>query len=384
MNILVITPYFAPYKDVASRRMISLVKFLIALNNKITVVKLQNDNYPSNAIGEEYIDGARYIEFDVKGKTFKESEKILENILDNHCEQNSYDIIIVSCGPFFTVTPTKNIGLKYNIPYIMDYRDLWLYKHRPNDTLKKFFGNIKSILLFNKAEKEALKHCAKFVSVTNGCVRIMEKHYSFIKGKTSCIYNGYEEEIVEEKINNTISEGKYNLVIFGKLSYYSEEKANLLIKAIAQLINTGYDISITHIGKEEPVIKRILSENAISSERYRCLGLVDYASGMAHLKNSDVSISVIDFKIGLGTKLFDYIRINKPIVALAPPDSEYEEILSQYENAFICQTLEDITNALEKIFSEDIKVLATNNTEQYSRKMQNEIYYKLIESSLAE
>ena len=77
---------------------------------------------------------------------------------------------------------------------------------------------------------------------------------------------------------------------------------------------------------------------------------------------------------------FDYIFLNRPIVAYAPPPSEVEELLQDAEHAYFCQTAEQIQNAVFNIIQKKQMHLTEDAAFglQFSREIQNQRYRELL------
>ena len=204
-----------------------------------------------------------------------------------------------------------------------------------------------------------------------------------LRDKAYCIYNGYSEtrklpQNVYEKSPDTV-----DICFLGKLAYYSPASAGLVLGAVSSLRKKGYPFRIVHIGEKEE-LGALLAKAELPAEALLEVGPLPYGKALSAAENADIFCAVINYPEGLGTKVFDYIYLNRPLVAVAPPGSEFEELISAAENGFVCQTSGQVEAALEKIVLEKIKTLTDNTafSEGFSRTAQNRAYHKLIKDTL--
>lgn len=378
MNILIISPYFAPCTLVGALRMTSLAKHLAQCGHSISVIKIKDEEYPLDCIDPKTNQSVATYLFSAEGKDFQ-IEKNLQELIDEVCMQK-FDCCIVSCGPYYTIRPSLYLTKKYGIPLVVDYRDLWLYDPRPAQTLRSFLGIQKRRILNKAIEKELMKQCAGFVTVTPASVHIMEKHYPILKGKTKCIYNGYVPSLdIDSFVSNERRTESVDICFLGKLSYYDRSAALMYFQSVAELRNQGYPVRIVHIGIPEDNLT-LLEEVGLPSDAYVQLGQMPYQKAMQTAKNADIFASIINCQYGLGTKLFDYIYLNRPIVAVAPPKSEFEELLKTTTAGYVCQTKEQIETSIKNIIDQKQTYLTedTSFSEAFSRQQQNQRYLELL------
>ena len=73
-------------------------------------------------------------------------------------------------------------------------------------------------------------------------------------------------------------------------------------------------------------------------------------------------------------KLFEYLAVGKPILAIGPPDSDVAEILAQTGNNFYCNfgdidaTIEALKRVFRKFIQNDDSFSNQHNPEQFTNK----------------
>ena len=95
---------------------------------------------------------------------------------------------------------------------------------------------------------------------------------------------------------------------------------------------------------------------------------------------STVSICIlIDVrKSGLGTKIYDYIYLNKPIIYIGKKGTDLASFVESFEYGFICETEEEIIQTIDFILSNKIKFLSNKNIKESMSKCTKYKYYNLI------
>ena len=380
MKILMVTPYFPPYTGVASLRMGSLARFLLKTGHSLTIVKLSDSCYPAEEAGGTQVPGITYVEFSNE-QNFKETALRLYSILEDLAMLDSFDCCLVSCGPYFTLEPVLRLWERFYIPFIVDYRDLWLYQPQPIKSLRMLFGRYKKRLLFHGLEKKVLNACSAFITCSPPPLQTMIDHYPFIKGKAFCVFNGYDfpKGMPAASLSSHSKGQEIQICNLGKLAYYSSRGARCLFLAAGSLIKKGYSIRIVHIGSAEP-LQEIIRKTGFPQEYYKNLGLLPYEEAISAAASAHICVTICDYPIGLGTKLYDYIYLNKPVVAYVPKHSEFAEVLSKAENAFVCQSAEQMSSAFETIIAENRLTLTDNKAfaEQFSREDQNKKFLRIL------
>ncbi len=380
MKVLIVSPYFLPFNGVGALRMSSFAKYLLAQNDDISVLKLSNEQYPKEFLGQEHIDGIRYTNFTLRqNASFRENAHDFHKALDALLSQNEFDILICSCGPNYTLPATEALCQKYGVPFVLDYRDLWIHFDGEIDVFSTKIRHEIFKMRYKRFEKSAVESADLFATVTPICLDVMQKKYKIKSGHL--IYNGYDDASllnIERPTTPTMSTD-VEICFFGKLAQYSIVYATHYLKAVKRLLDEGYNLHIKHIGENEEATQKILSELNFPKEKYTCTGRTSYANGMEMLMRADICAAVLNYARGLGTKVFDYIYVNKPIVAIAPKNGDFYNLLQKYKNAYICQNEEHVYKSLseaiglkETCLDEQLKI------EDFSRSCQNKKYRDIM------
>ena len=388
MKILIVSYFFEPYNGVGAIRMTSFSKYLVENGNKVTIIKADNIYYGNNIHTTLENSKLKIINVKIKLKNdflnFLRIKLTFKKTIDKELNKLSYDWIIFSGGPYFYFSLGRYFKKKYAINYILDFRDLWVYESRtPKKFLSKLYINI--IRKYHSIdEKLSIKHAKYVITVTPSDNNRMINAYETYKIKFNVIYNGFDDNKLidlshisqKSNINNPI-----NLMVFGKFMYYGEETSLIFFSTINNLIKNGKSIKITHIGNREEAVYKMLIKFDLPFDMYVCTGVCDYKKGMEVLQSADIFISIYPVRSGLGTKVFDYIFHNKPVVLFGYKNSEIATFFSQFENFYCCESTSEGSLIMTKIINQGSQKLDSKiDPVLYSRTYQWNKFIALLKS----
>ena len=127
------------------------------------------------------------------------------------------------------------------------------------------------------------------------------------------------------------------------------------------------------MGKVENDMKEILQDPNISNEVYEYLGYLPNEQCIEILKSMDMNVIINFRKQGLGTKVFDYLFVSKPIVYVGKKNTE----LSCFLRDNICSNEDEIINTLKRLSSTD-KDSITKQENIYTRSKLNSKYCDIL------
>lgn len=377
MKILLISPYFPPFTGVGVLRPASLTDYLLKTGEDVTIFKLSDTCYSPEMVTGKRLSGPNYVEF-MSGKTEQESTHHFRSALEDFLRDTSFDCCLITCGPFYTLLPALELTQRHHIPFIIDYRDLWRYSINPPTSLRGLLGRFWQRFSLRNIETALMEGCVAFVTCGPQELKLMKRHYPILQGKSACIYNGYNIPL-QKKAASLPDGDEIRLFILGKFAYYTAKGAETFLRAAARLLHKGYPIRIIHAGAPE-TLTPLFHKAGFPLDYFEELGPLSYEDALAAAKAAQIGIIIDGCRYGLGTKLFDYICLNKPIAAVVPKNSEMEKLLSETENAFFCQTTSQLEAAMERIITENRWVL-TDDADfrgRFSREEQNRRFHQLL------
>lgn len=391
MKILLVSPFFAPYSLVGAHRINSLADFLIKRKHDVTVLAFSTDYYRAirqDTVKAEIPQGVRVVRFDVNPNIVKVSarNKSFSNAFyrctDNLLKQAQFDIALASLGPFFTLKMFPLLSKKYHLPYVLDYRDLnSLEALKKTTSISKQMKAAVMKLHDYHIDRKAINSAEAVVTVTEYGKQKLTNGFRISNEKVHVVLNGFDDRqlnclpIIEWTPDASISIG-----YFGKFMYYDFQLGANILKAITNLRKKGLSVKLYHIGPENPNIPRIINAEGIDIESYEYLGSKSYSEGIAYLKKMICCAIEWNNSYGYGTKVFDYIYVNKPIIASVVKTTELASFLSQFKNAFVSESVSDIENAIVQISKNCFSLLDDNEDMlTYSRTNQNMMFEQLLE-----
>lgn len=390
MNLLIVTPYFPPYSSVAVVRISSLTRYLLKQGVNITVLTNKLDPEYDLKDKDQELDNVNKVYVDIKkakGSYFASRDLYLDEF-HKLMKIRKFDCVFITSGPFYVLPLCKLAKQTYKTKCILDFRDLWVFDVRSK---KEFFkpGNLFRKIIFYQIESQAIKYSDKVITVTDGWSEILKTSHPFRKKKMDVVYNGYDDVYLDKEIfsknelksNKHIEDGTFNIISFGKLSYYSKEYSELFFRAVNQLTKKYSQIRIVQIGSEESITVDIINKVGLNKGFYINTGFCDYKEGMDLLTKANICLLIDIRKQAIGTKIYDYLWVNKPILYVGRKDTMLSEFISSMEHGYSCQREEQVEKVISTIIDEKIDCLSSDNSsEKYSRSIQNKRFLEIIKN----
>ncbi len=288
--------------------------------------------------------------------------------LKSYLQQHQIETIITT-GPPHSL---HLIGLALKkqmaeLQWIADFRDPWtsIGYH------KELLLTISSQEKHKRQEKEVLQ-TADAILVTSPST---QKEFSQLTTKPiEVITNGYDIEKIAKKPLDT----EFTLAHIGSL--LSERNPRILWKALAELIKEHsdfkQDFKLKLIGKVSQEVLATLEEFKLKGF-VQNLGYVSHNEALMHQRTSQVLLLIeIDSEVTksiIPGKLFEYMVSERPILAIGPEESDFEQILKTTNTGsfFKYDEKEALKDKIWEFYllykQQQLKVFAVG-LQQYSRK----------------
>lgn len=276
-------------------------------------------------------------------KAYKEAKKVLQ--------EEEYDLIFVSIPPFSQFETAAKLKQEFNLPLVVDYRDLWFGNHFA------FYPTPYHRYKHKKLEYAALKAADKIIAVNRKIKEKLLTTYQFLHFEDiNIIPHGYDPEDFQNVEPITFETKKLRILYSG--IFYENITPKYLLKAFKELSKERPDVTenielhfVGHFRKENrKLVKKIkLFENVVEH------GYLNHNDVMRYL----VSVDLLWVMLGNGTnmdmvsagKLFEYFGTRKPIVATVP-DGASKSAAENYKASFITKPddINEIKSMLVKVY----------------------------------
>jgi hypothetical protein len=234
-------------------------------------------------------------------------------------------------------------------------------------------------------EAAALKAAAAVTITDDESLEALMSQYPFLENKPCrAILNGFDDNALKkmENLDRAVlhEQEPMTIGIFGKFeSYISLKNLPWFIKLLREYsARRDGGIRVFHYGAPEPVFAMGMRDAGID---YEDRGYAQYEVGIENLvKSANVLLAANDVMMGYGTKIFDYIFINKPVLMYAPQGSTLDRFVGGFPNGYSFHDEESLRAALEDLFRDKPEHLAGSmDPYKYGRSHQNQLFEKFIE-----
>ena len=374
MNLLIVAPTFFPDQDVGIFRMTTLADFLLGKGEHVTVIRNARNRIFSEKIPYQNLGKVTEIQV-ADPEKFYQSCNIYKDAILAHCRDNPVDVILYTCAPYYAMKIAYEIKKQNQIPYIVDIRDFWL-KNNEESILTCILQNMIYPLKYY-LQKRCFKGASWIVVVSENMKERYRSFYGTYIDKFQIIYNGYDDQRVSQPVwrDQGLKEkvdgfDGIRIGICGTLCQYSVIYTKLLLETITHINTSHKKVKLFHMGKEDSRLTGILKANHYGREIYEYLGYLPSELCLLTLQKMDMNIIINIRNQGLGTKVFDYIQADRPVIYVGKKHTE----LADFINRNICTTRKELEEAIRNPETNDFQGV------QYTRSLQNKRYYSLIKS----
>ena len=247
------------------------------------------------------------------------------------------------------------------IPWIADYRDPLQSRYDPDAT--KYSGVSKYI------EKLTIENCKKAVFTTGNARSLYQALYpEQAAEKFEIIENGYDEEKFSslEQVKTNVS-SVFTLLHSGDIYGLSRNPRNVMC-ALALLkdenIINRENFKIVFRGVSDSTALVQMANELNISELVDVLPVISYRDSLSEMLNANALLLLQGelFNNQVPSKLYDYIRARKPVVANTPSNSATADIISTLDNAFSGNDIETLKAAI-------VNVIGLNAAKDHSSKV---------------
>ncbi|MDR0871877.1 MAG: glycosyltransferase [Prevotellaceae bacterium] len=278
-------------------------------------------------------------------------------------KEKNISLIISSSFRVYPALAAHKLACRYNIPFVMDLRDIFEQNVNNELVVRKIFkmqwiNNLAAKIIKKKLTRqrnEILKKADAVTTVSEWHVETLSKYSSNAK----LIYNGYNSEIFFfERIDNE----QFIVVFTGRM--YSQElrDPSMLFEAVACLSKAGKIVPKNF--RLHFYLTDQFSENLIKSlaETYEILDFVECFDAVSNLEipkilnRSSILLLLANKSTGentpkgiMGTKTFEYLAVEKPILCVRSDEDCLEKTIFSANAGLAAKNVEEVeTFILEK------------------------------------
>lgn len=301
------------------------------------------------------------------------------------------DVVYTTSSPYSAHIIGEYIKKEYSIPWIADFRDQWVdnpYIDYNKDSLRyKLEKNMEKNIVFN---------CDRLIMVTPVITENYISTYKIEKNKVITITNGYDEEdfknIKSKKQNN-----KFTIVHNG--SFYLKINPYTVARVIKKLVENDIidekKIEIILNGNNDyNIINKFKEIMGKYSYIITINGYLSHEESLIKSNNADILLLICgeeeSSKQVYTGKVFEYLRLRKPVLSISPKGSLVEKLLHETECGINAEysDIETIEKIILNYYNSWLKgnkiKVGAKNIEKYERKeltkklveIFNEVYYK--------
>jgi len=236
--------------------------------------------------------------------------------------RDKISLIYISGDPFSSFLLGPLLKLFTGKPYLIDFRDEWCeFLIQPGGVIQNMStARVKIELCL---ESFVIRFASQVISVTDSIIENFRHRYpKYSKDKFVCITNGYDGEAFHKADQLPEKTDRLTISYVGAVNRLTAVKP--FLEALKQLIAEDPQfenrLRIRFVGKIWDSIEPAFSEYA-----FKCLEFTGYLSHpkcVNYLRQSDVLLILLKCCAGmervLTGKVFDYMAVKKPILAITP------------------------------------------------------------------
>jgi len=254
---------------------------------------------------------------------------------------------IISIGPPHTThLVAKKLSNDFAIPFFPVFIDPWV----DISYYRNFKRSKLTLAIDNHFEKSVLEKATKVIFITESMKEDYIKKYPQIKDKSYVLYWGYNEDDFKNIPPNSSSEKEdIEKVIVHAGNIFDYQNPETLWKEIKRRIDSGEKFRIKFLGTVSPLIKQSINENGLDSiTEYK--GFLPYHKMLEELFKADFLLVCATEKRHVPGKLFEYLRVGKPIIAFGNDNDEVKNILEETKSGLLFRYDEEVKEFFNKDF----------------------------------
>jgi len=403
MKILYISYFYPPLGGPAALRNMKTVHYLSELGAKISVLTVEDIEYAYSdaSLQTQCSECSLYRVSSGDPMVYKRSPERLKLFIRQLApvddkigwlphlmkagrkllREEEFDIIFVSCGPFSSALAAYKLAEEFGKALVVDYRDYWTLLS-DYDLMGSRFKRAYS----KNWEARIIKRSNLLVCATKGIRDDLARAFDpSLHERSFLLYNGHDERDFCDLPFARPSGDFFTLSYFGNI--YARRSLKHLYQAILELERENLipaKLRILLYGNFNREVYQEIEHSGIS-ERITMMPHLIHKQALVAMQEADVLILVINSSSPKGTltsKVFEYLRLGKMILAMVPRIGEAAALLSECGISTICpmESVSAIKECLSDLIDERFKPAGVSpRLARYERGKQIGQLYKRLE-----
>lgn len=246
-------------------------------------------------------------------------------------KRNSYTAVITTGPPHSTHLIGLKLKARFHITWCTDFRDPWsdIYYLKLNPPSRI------TMKLHKRLEKKVIQSADLNFIVSRSIAE------SLPEGRKEVLYNGFDKADFQDLSYQRVS--MFRIKYVGQLT--AGQDSSLLLDAVSELPFLS-DTEISFIGTRDLPSTQL---------PVRITPFLPHREALNELVNAELLVLIINTYEGnkgmLTTKLFEYIASRSPILCIAAPGGEAEEIILQTKSGVVLQDKQAIMSHISTLYS---------------------------------
>lgn len=265
------------------------------------------------------------------------------------------------------------------VPWVADLRDPMAQDDYPSDPRKK--------KIFEWIERKAVKHCSNVILTAPGAVDFYRSKFPQVdKDFWQLVPNGFDQTLFEnlmpdELVAGPSAKASHKLVLLHSgVIYPSERDPSSLFAALAELKTAGvidegnFELRLRATGHDanyQPVLKTLGIDSLVKLEPP-----IPYQAALNEMLDVDalLLLQAENCNYQIPAKAYEYIRVQKPILALTPEEGDTGKLLLKTGTAWLAplddkaKIVQAMSDFLVKVRTSEFTPLSDDDANRYSRQ----------------
>lgn len=228
---------------------------------------------------------------------------------ENIIREKKINVIFTTAPPFSDFVIAEEIAQKHRIPFIVDYRDLWV------DNPERSYPTPMHKNSDREREEKILKTASHVLVTSRAAKELLIKRYRFLRyDDVGIIPDSYDGEYFDEYYPHS---GDHKLIITHCGELRKPHLTKKLIQAIGKFLKKNPQLKTvlefrfvgTLAGLQQKKLEKLGLQDTIV-----CTGYVSHRDAMKQMLAADILLLVSD-RQQPSAKLYEYLGARKPILA---------------------------------------------------------------------